>query len=90
MDRKQAERFTSPAIGVVAAAMVIAIAFRPDLSLPMLAGAELIAGAGCVLLVGTSLRRTPPAPPSAALFTALSFFWIGMAVLSMWWYAQGR
>jgi len=88
MDRKQAERFTSPAIATIVCIMMVAIAFRPDLALPILAGAELIAGAGCVLLISTSLRRNPPAPQSAALFAALSAFWIGMAALSVWWFAQ--
>ncbi len=90
MDRKQAKRFTSPAIGIVAVAVMIAIAIRPNLALPLLAGAEFIAGSGCALRVRTSLRLRPPAPSSAALFAALSCFWIGMAALSVWWYLRGH
>jgi hypothetical protein len=90
MNRKQAERFTSPAIGVMAVAMVIAIGFRQDLALPLLAGAELIVGLGCALLVSISLRHRSPAPQSVTLFAVLFLFWTGLAALSVWWFAQGR
>jgi len=90
MNRKQAERFTSPAIGVAAVGVAIAIALRPDFALPLLAAAELIVGLGCALLVGTSLRHRPRAPQPVVLFVVLSLFWLGMAVLSLWWYLQSR
>lgn len=90
MDRKRVDRFTSPAIGGAAAAAVIAIGFRPDLALPLLAAVEFAAGLGCALQIRTSLGFRPPAPSSAILFAALSFFWICMSSLSLWWFVQGR
>jgi hypothetical protein len=90
MDRKRAERFTSPAI---AAAMIVAgivVVLRPGAALLVLAGAEAIAAAGCAMLVRTTLRRTPPAPSAAVLFAVKALFWAAMAALSVQWYAQGR
>jgi hypothetical protein len=89
MSGKGAERFTSPGIAVVCAAMMIAIAFRPQLALPLLALTELFVAGGCARFVVISLRHTEPAPASVALFVVLTLFWAGIAGLSVWWYVQG-
>ena len=88
MARKPSERFTNPAIAV---AMIVAagtIALRPQFSLLILAGAEAIAVAGCVVMVRTTLRRTPPAKIAAAAIAVMGFFWAAMAALSVFWYVQ--
>ena len=90
MDRKTAERFTSPAIGVAVIAAAILIVVDPRQALLVLCGAELVVGAGCAGHVRTSLRLSPPAPPSAVLFAMLALFWLGMAALSVWWYFGGQ
>lgn len=88
MARKQAERFTSPAIAVAVIVGVGVIAVRPEFALLVLAGAEAIAAGGCAMMVRTTLRRTPPAPIAAVLIAALGLFWTTMAALSVYWYAQ--
>lgn len=88
MAGRGAERFTSPAVAIVCAGMMVAIAFRPQSALPLLALTELFVAGGCARLVLVSLRHREPAPASVALFIALTLFWAGIAALSLWWYIQ--
>lgn len=89
MSNKLATRFTDPAVAVAAVVAVVLIAIDPNEALLVLCAAEFVVGAGCAAHVRTSLKRTPPAPPSAALFTVLALFWLGMSGLSLWWYVRG-
>ncbi len=88
MARKPSERFTNPAIAVAVIAAVGVIALRPQFSLLVLAGAEAIAAAGCVVMVRTTLRRTPPAKIAAAVIAVMGLFWAAMSALSVYWFAQ--
>lgn len=89
MSNKLATSFTDPAVAVATVVGVVLIAIDPSQALLVLCAAEFIVGAGCATHVRTSLTRTPPAPPAAALFAGLALFWLTMAGLSLWWYVQG-
>lgn len=86
---KLATRYTDPGIVLAAIVAAVMIAIDPDEALLVLCAVEFVVGAGCAVHVRTSLKRTPPAPPSAALFSALALFWLTMSGLSGWWYFQG-
>lgn len=86
---KLATRYTDPGIVLAAIVAAVLIAIDPDEALLVLCAVEFVVGAGCAAHVRTSLKRTPPAPPSAALFVVLALFWLTMSGLSAWWYFQG-
>ncbi len=89
MSNKLATTFTDPAVAVATIVATVLIVIDPRQALMILAAAEFVVGAGCANHVRTSLKRTPPAPPSALLFAVLAAFWLTMAGLSLWWYVRG-
>ena len=90
MSNKLATTFTDPSVAVATIVAAVIIVIDPSQTLLVLCAAEFVVGAGCATHVRTSLKRTPAAPPSAALFAGLALFWLVMSALSVWWYVQGR
>lgn len=84
MDRRQAERITSPALALVALISIALIAIYADRALYWLLPAPIIGGIGCLLGARVSVRFWPRGFAATVIFIVLALFWFGVAGYLIW------
>lgn len=82
MDRRQAERITSPGLAIAVVVCAALVVFDPSRAVLWIAPAPFVAAIGCLLGMQLSIKMRATA--AALVFLAEALFWLAAAGFLIW------